>query len=73
MKKANKKPTLPTLEERLASFQKEIDAAIAKFVDERARCCPGVPRGVVEYTLTGKAGTCKCEALKLVRKADGQV
>jgi hypothetical protein len=70
--KVKKKPNLPTLEERLASFQKE-NGVIAKFVDERARCCPGVPRGVVEYTLTGRAGTCKCEALQLIRKASGKI
>ena len=44
---AKKKPPLPTLEERLASLQGEIDAVIAKLVDERAATCPGVPRGIV--------------------------
>jgi hypothetical protein len=48
-----------------------MDAVIAKLVDERTIACPGVPRGVVEYTLIGRAGGCKCEALKLIRNASG--
>jgi hypothetical protein len=67
--KAKKKPASLPLEARLEALQAEMDIVIAKLVDERARCCPGVPRGVVEYTLIGRAGGCKCEALKLVRKA----
>ena len=59
---------LPTLEERLASLQGEIDAVIAKLVDERAATCPGVPRGIVENIMIGRASGCKCEAYKIVSK-----
>jgi hypothetical protein len=63
-----KKPALPTLEKRLEALRAEIDAVISKLVDERTAACPGVPSGVVEYTLIGRAGGCKCEALKLVSR-----
>jgi hypothetical protein len=65
---AKKMPPLPTLEERLASLQGEIDAVIAKLVDERAATCPGVPRGIVENIMIGRASGCKCEAYKIVSK-----
>jgi hypothetical protein len=69
--KAKKKPTEPSLEERLEALQAEIDVIIAKLVDERYAACPGVPRGVIENIVIGRAGGCKCEALRLVRKAQG--
>jgi hypothetical protein len=65
-----KKPATPTLVKRLEALQAEIDAVIAELVDKRAAACPGVPRLVVENIVVGRAGGCKCEALKLVRKAN---
>jgi hypothetical protein len=41
---------------------------IAKLVDERAATCPGVPRGIVENIMIGRASGCKCEAYKIVSK-----
>jgi hypothetical protein len=77
MKTAKKKPAIKNnpgvipLEDRLEALQAEIDAVIAELVDARTAACPGVPRGIVENIVIGKAGGCKCEALKLVRKAQG--
>jgi hypothetical protein len=73
MEAAKKKPATPTLEERLEVLQAEIDTVIAELVDQRTAACPGVPRGIIEQILIGRAHGCKCEALKLVRKANGQV
>jgi hypothetical protein len=75
--KAKNKPrpivTTPPLEERLEALQSEIDTIIAELVDRRAAAAPGVPRLVIENIVIGRAGGCKCEALKLVRKANGEV
>jgi hypothetical protein len=71
--KAKKTPVSLSLEERLEALQSEIDTIIAELVDRRAAACPGVPRGIVENIVIGRAGGCKCEALKLVRKANGEV
>ena len=35
-----------SLEERIKKLHEEIDAIVAKYVDERAAQVPGVPRGV---------------------------
>ena len=35
----------PTLEERIKALHEEIDAVVAKYVDERAAASTGVPRG----------------------------
>ena len=40
--------TMPSLEERIKALHEEIDAVVAKYVDERAAQVPGVPRGSVE-------------------------
>jgi hypothetical protein len=59
---------------RLANWRAEQEAQrqaeLEQLVGERAAACPGVPRLVVENTVIGRAGGCKCEALKLVRKAN---
>lgn len=72
MKTATKqKPAEPTLEERLSVLHSEIDALVAKHVDKITKQSPGVPRSVIEHIII--KGACKCDALKLVRKADGPI
>jgi hypothetical protein len=66
MKKPVKKLSVPTLEDRLAALHEEIDDAIARFVDERAAICPGLPRGIIEQVATARARGCKCEAFRIV-------
>ena len=66
-----KKQKLPTLDERLEALRTEIDAVVAAHVDKITAQSPGVPRSVIEHIII--KGACKCEALKIVRKADGQV
>jgi hypothetical protein len=70
MKAKTKKETQVSipLEERLEALQAEIDVIIAELVDRRAAACPGVPRGIVENILVGRAGDCKCKAYQLVSK-----
>jgi hypothetical protein len=67
-KAKKKKPVVLTLEERLEALQADIDAAVAQIVDEKAAACPGVPRGIVEQILVGRAHGCRCEQLKLINK-----
>jgi hypothetical protein len=62
-----------TLEQQITELHEKIDALVAKLVDERYAACPGVPRSVVENIVIGRAAGCRCEALKLVRKANGQI
>ena len=58
--------TMPSLEERIKALHEEIDAVVAKYVDERAAACIGVPRGVVEGTVLARANGCVCEELQIV-------
>ena len=57
----------PTLEERIKKLHEEIDAVVAKYVDERAAHVPGVPRGNVEAIILARAGGCRCEEYRLVQ------
>ena len=57
----------PTLEERIKKLHEEIDAIVAKYVDERAAQVPGVPRGNVEAIILARAGGCRCEEYRLVQ------
>jgi hypothetical protein len=57
----------PTLEERIKKLHEEIDAVVAKYVDERAAQVPGVPRGSVESSILARAGGCRCEEYRLVQ------
>jgi hypothetical protein len=57
-----------TIEERIKVLHEELQAVIAKYVDERAAACPGVPRGSVEATILARAEGCVCEEFRLVRK-----
>ena len=57
----------PTLEERIKKLHEEIDAVVAKYVDERAAQVIGVPRGSVESSILARAGGCRCEEYRLVQ------
>ena len=57
----------PTLEERIKKLHEEIDAVVAKYVDERAAAVVGVPRGSVESSILARAGGCRCEEYRLVQ------
>ena len=59
---------MPSLEERIKKLHEEIDAIVAKHVDERAAQVPGVPRGSIEGSMLARAGGCRCEEFRLVRK-----
>jgi hypothetical protein len=60
--------TMPSLEERIKALHEEIDAIVAKHVDAAAAAVPGVPRGSVESSMLARAGGCRCEEFRLVRK-----
>jgi hypothetical protein len=57
----------PTLEKRIKKLHEEIDAVVAKYVDERAAAVPGVHRGSVESSILARAGGCRCEEYRLVQ------
>jgi hypothetical protein len=58
----------PTIEERIKALHEEIDAVVAKYVDERAAAVPGVHRGSVESSILVRANGCRCAEIRLVRK-----
>ena len=60
--------TMPSLEERIKALHEEIDAVVAAYADERAAAVIGVPRGSVEASMLARAGGCRCEEYRLVRK-----
>ena len=60
------KPEL-TIEERIKALRAEIDAVVAKYVDERAAMVPGVPRASVENSMLARAGGCRCEEHKVIQ------
>ena len=60
------KPEL-TIEERIKALRAEIDAVVAKYVDERAAMVPGVPRASVENSMLARAGGCRCEEYRLIQ------
>jgi hypothetical protein len=57
-----------TLEERLAELYAEMDVIVAKYIDERAAACIGVPRGSIENSYLARANGCRCEAYRVVRQ-----
>jgi hypothetical protein len=59
--------TTPSLEERIKALHEEIDAVVAKYIDQRAALVPGVPRGNVEAIALARAGGCRCEEYRLVK------
>jgi hypothetical protein len=62
------KPKKLTLEQRIEALHEEIDSVIAKHFDKIAASCPGVPRGVIEQTVIGRAHGCRCEAFKIINE-----
>jgi hypothetical protein len=58
----------PTIEERIKKLHEEIDAVVAKYVDERAAQVPGVHRGSVESSILARANDCRCAEFRLVEK-----
>jgi hypothetical protein len=65
-----KAATTPSLEERIRTLHEEIDAVVAKHVDAAAAAVPGVPRASVENSMLGRAGGCRCEEYRLIRKRE---
>ena len=55
-----------TIEERLAELYAEMDAIVAKYIDQRCALVPGQPRGSVESEILGRAG-CRCEEYRVVK------
>jgi hypothetical protein len=60
--------TMPSLEDQIKALHEALEVVIAKYIDERAATCIGVPRASVEGSLIGRAGGCKCQEFKVVRK-----
>ena len=56
-----------SLEDQIKKLHEEIDAVVAKYVDERAAQVIGVPRGSVESSILARAGGCRCEEYRLVQ------
>jgi len=56
-----------SLEDQIKKLHEEIDAVVAKYVDERATQVIGVPRGYVESSILARAGGCRCEEDRLVQ------
>ena len=56
-----------SLEDQIKKLHEEIDAVVAKYVDERATQVIGVPRGSVESSILARAGGCRCEEYRLVQ------
>jgi hypothetical protein len=57
-----------SLEGRIVALHDDIQALIKQHVDEAAKEAPGVPRGVIEQTITARAHGCLCAAAKLLQK-----
>jgi hypothetical protein len=57
-----------TLEEQIIELHSELEAVIAKYVDERAAMVPGVPRGSVETTYLARAHGCRCREFRIIQK-----
>ena len=60
--------TAVSLEDQIKKLHDELEVVIARYVDERAAACIGVPRASVENSLLARAGGCKCEEFKVIRK-----
>jgi hypothetical protein len=60
--------TAVSLEDQIKKLHDELEVVIARYVDERAAACIGVPRASVENSLLARAGGCKCEEFRLVRQ-----
>jgi hypothetical protein len=60
--------TAVSLEDQIKKLHDELEAVIARYVDERATACIGVPRGSVENSILARAGGCRCEEYRLVRQ-----
>ena len=56
-----------SLEDQIKKLHEEIDAVVAKYVDERAAQVIGVPRASVESSILARAGGCRCEEYRLVQ------
>ena len=57
-----------SLEDQIKALHEALEVVIAKYVDERAAACIGVPRASVENSILARAGGCKCEEFRLVRQ-----
>jgi hypothetical protein len=57
-----------SLDDQIKELHDKLEAVIAKYVDSRAATCIGVPRASVENSLLARAGGCKCEEFKVIRK-----
>jgi hypothetical protein len=57
-----------SLEDQIKKLHEDLEAVIAKYVNEVAARCPGVPRASVENSILARAGGCACREFRLVRK-----
>jgi hypothetical protein len=62
------KTTPSSLEDRIKALHEALEVVIAKYIDARAATCIGVPRASVEGSLIGRAGGCRCEEFRVIRK-----
>jgi hypothetical protein len=61
---------IPSLEERIAELHADIDAVIEKHVDISAAGVTAIPRETLRRCLVGRAGGCRCEEYRLIRKKE---
>jgi hypothetical protein len=57
-----------SLEEQIIKLHEELEAVIAKYVDERAAMVVGVPRQSVEATYLARANGCRCREFRIIQK-----
>jgi putative N-acetylmannosamine-6-phosphate epimerase len=62
--------TIPSLEERIKALHEEIDALIERQVDISAANVTAIPRETLRRCLVGRAGGCRCEEYRLIRKKE---
>ena len=62
--------SIPTLEERIAAIQEEIDFMIDARAEQMKETAPGVPIEVLRALITVRGGNCSCRAYKAMIKDD---
>jgi hypothetical protein len=61
---------IPSLEERIKALHEEIEAVIEKHVDISAASVTAIPRETLRRCLVARAGGCRCEEYRLIRKKE---
>lgn len=59
------------LDERTIALRAELDQAIDQRVDQVAKDCPNVPKGVIRNSITRGLG-CQCDAYLMMKRKDDE-